>query len=478
MTDQTNSIGVPTDSDELEDPGSNGNAPDPLIGESPKSGALSAIGSQNDKQSRVQQGRDAMDSLRQQYAGASGQASDAFAMQKKTLQDATQRLLAMQYGPTPQEAAYRLASVPGEASTGRYDPGAHNAEHANLIQQQREADIQKQNLLTQYGMQIPSTMLGAANQRISQLTQQMRIQQSDNNNAATQADKPTKLLDKYYQPDPNDPSKMIYHPEMAAADTALAVDRAGQMAKAKLAAQASMTGMVTPEAIQIAHDTGKAPTGFSKNAVVNSQLWQGVHALALQNGESPAAFYAQTQLTNSQGAVLKDFQDGATSKQIDGINTSVKHLQVLAPLVDALGNGDNTMLNNAKNWVQQHWTGGTAPTDFNGVKSFVAGEISKAVLPGGGGEQERQDLAAQASAAANPQSLKSIMQKWKELLAGKTSGTSLRWQNATQGKFGSFEDRFLLPETKAALGLGQPTAPVVRPGQTSTAGWGAKIVTP
>lgn len=471
MTEQTNSIGVPLDQDEMEDPGSNLDSPDPLLGEAARSGALSTIGSKTDQQDRVKQGRTAMSDLRGQYASAAGQANEAYGAQRKTLQDATARLLAMQMGPSQQEQDYRTAAAwgTGEPGTGRINAGGINAAQANNLQAVREAELQKQQLLTQYGMQIPQTQLGAANQRMNQITQQMRIQQSDNNNAENKATSPVKLQDKYYQPDPNDPTKMIYHPEMAAADTQLIAERAAATAKAKLAAQASVTGLVTPEAIEIAFETGKAPAGYSKNPITLSQLWQGVHKMAVDKGVDPAAFYAQTQLTNSQGAVLKDFQDGATSKQIDGINTAVKHLEVLSPLVDALGNGDVTLLNKAKNYVSQNWTGGTAPTDFNGVKAFVSGEIAKATIPGGGGEREREDLAAQAGSAANPASLKSIMQKWKELLAGKTTSTSLRWQNATQGKFGTFEDRFLLPETKKALGIQQQQqVPVQRPGQQAS----------
>src|SRR6267154_552908 len=102
MTDQVNSFGEPLDHDEYEDPGSNPNAPDPLLGEEPRSGALSAaVGSQNDKSSRVESGREAMKNLREQYSGAAGAANEAYSQQRKALQDATQRLLAMNYGPSP-----------------------------------------------------------------------------------------------------------------------------------------------------------------------------------------------------------------------------------------------------------------------------------------------------------------------------------------------------------------------------------------
>src|ERR1700688_2671676 len=123
MTENVNSIGVSLDQDELGDPSENVNAPDQLIGEEPRSGALSAIGSKNDQQSRVSSAREAMQNLRSQYGAAAGQATDAYAQQKKALDAATQRLMSMQTGPSPQEAAYRVAAAVGTGDqAGRFNP--------------------------------------------------------------------------------------------------------------------------------------------------------------------------------------------------------------------------------------------------------------------------------------------------------------------------------------------------------------------
>jgi hypothetical protein len=468
MTDQVNSIGVPLDQDEMEDPSTNENAPDPLLDEAPRSGALAAIGSKVDQQGRVAQSRASMDALREQYSGAAGQANDAYAAQKKALQDATQRLMAMSMGPGPQEAAYRIAAAAGtgEPGTGRYNPAGVSTAHADILAQQREAEMAKQQLLTQYGMQIPQAQLGAANQRLNQITQQMRIQQSDLNNASNKADTAPKLLDKYYTPDPNDPSKLIDHPEMRAADVAQAAQVAQNAAKAKLAAQSyAATGMITPEIIDLGYNDLKSlPSAIVRNPTAMSQVLQGIHERAVANGDSARDFWATQQLNKESAKVLDDYSKGKTHAGLDGLNTAVQHINVLKPLVGQLANGNVSIFNTIGNTWDQKVMGKPAPTDFNGVRDFVVGEISKAVLPGGGGEREREALAASASSANSGPALNSIIEKWQELLAGKTQFTKFNWDNATKGRYGAFEDRFLLPATRTALGIAAP-APVVRPGQ-------------
>lgn len=454
MTDQTNSIGVPLDQDELADPSENLDAPDPLLNEAARSGALSTIGSKNDQQSRAAAGRESMTTLRQQYGAAAGQANEAYAAQRQTLQDATKRLLAMQMGPSAQEQAYRTAAAwgTGEPGTGRINAGGINAAQANNLQQVREAEQAKQQLLTQYGMQIPQSQLGAANQRMNQITQQMRIQQSENNNAANAVDKTAKPLNKYFMPDPTNPNgPPVFSQELYNTDMQAHQQIASDAAKAKLAAQASQTGMVTPEAIEIAYKTGKAPTGFSRSSFINSQLWQGVHQRALQDGNDPGAFFANTQMTQAGQGVLKDFTDGKESQAIEGINTATKHTETLMPLIDALDNGNVTLINKAKQYVQTNWTGGTAPTDLDTVKNFLSGEVSKAVLPQGGGEREREEISAALQKANNPQAIKSALQKWQLLLAGKTVAMKNKWDVGTRGQYGDF-NRFLLPETQKYLG--------------------------
>jgi hypothetical protein len=454
MTDQVDTQGVPVDNDSnLADPGDNTNAPDGLIGEKPQTtGALGAvIGSTNDKQSRVASARESMDELKQQYAMASKSAESGFEKQKELLDAATQRLVGMQAGPTDRETALRMFASMGQGNTGGMAARALGVK-ADAMQAQREAEMQKQGLISQYGLQGTQAQIGAASAMQNRLIQQMRLNQSELNNSTTQADK-NSLVNKYYTPDPNNPGKFIYHPEMAQADEQLAVQKAKDIATAKLAAQASAQGMITPEAVEYTQRTGKAPSGFSRNPVINSQLWQAVHQKNLAEGNQASDWYAQTQMNQAQVGVLKDFTSGGTSKELGSFNTAVGHINTLKPLIDQLNNGNVAVFNNIGNWWNQNILGKPAPTDFKGVRSFVAGEISKAVLPGGGGEQERLELANQASSANSGPALHSILERWQELLASKANAMRNKWDIGTQGQHGSF-DQFLLPATKTALGIG------------------------
>src|ERR1700675_773085 len=122
---QVDSTGVVMD-DEAEDPSQNVNAPDQLLGEQPRSGALS-VGSKTDQQSRATKSRSAMEGLQQQYGTVQQGLAGAYGAQTKALNDARDKLLAMKFGPSEQEQAYRRAAAftqtpgfnPGDVSTAQ-----------------------------------------------------------------------------------------------------------------------------------------------------------------------------------------------------------------------------------------------------------------------------------------------------------------------------------------------------------------------
>ncbi len=464
MADNSDNNGVMDD--ETADPSDNVDAPDPAIGETAKSGALSgpAIGSTADKQARVKQGRSAMDNLQQQYGNVQQGLVGAYGQQAKALQDARDSLLNMQLGPSDQEAAYRRAA--SFTQSRGYNPGDTANANASILQERRAADLQKQQLLAQYGMQGAQAQIGQYGAMGNSLIQRMRLQTSSDNNAENKAAAAPPVRDKYFTQDPNDPTKWVDNPEARAADNAQKAQQASDSARAKVAAQASFAGAVTPEAVEYTQRYGKAPPGYSRNPVINSQLWQGVHAKNVAEGNTSADWFAQTQMTQAQTGVLKDFTSGKTSGELSSLNTAVAHLNTLKPIVGELANGNVGILNNLKNTWNQQVMGDPAPTDFNGVRDFVTGEISKAVLPGGGGEAERMALSKSASSANSPQALNSIMDKWQKLLAGKTESTRNKWDIGTQGQHGDF-NQFLLPATKTALGIPTGAAPV-RPQQATS----------
>lgn len=355
MTDNVDSTGVPLDSDEMEDPGSNENAPDPLIGEQAQSGALSKVGSKNDQESRAAAARAGMDSLRAQYANTAGQASDAYAAQRKTLEDATQRLLGMSAGPSPQEAAYRVAAAVGTGdSRGSFNPAGISAAHAQILQEQREAEMAKNQLISNYGMQIPQTQLAAANQRMNQITQQMRIQQSDINNSSNAANKAPVARDKYWTQDPNDPTKFIDNPAMRQADIAQKATEAANAAKIKQAAAQSNMGVIAPEVVEYVQKNMQMPPGFSRNPQLVKQAFDLAHQKNVDEGVSTNDAFLQAQSNKAtvpalaaltkQQALVTSFEQTAQKNADLALSLSSKYQRSGSPWANEWINAANKKL--------------------------------------------------------------------------------------------------------------------------------------
>lgn len=226
-------------------------------------------------------------------------------------------------------------------------------------------------------------------------------------------------------------------------------------------------GSVTDQAKEFAYQkfktTGEMPQSGRGGAAMQAMYANYFSQRAAQDGDSGASIAARGQAFKAQQGVLKDYTSGTTSKTLNGINTAVAHMDSLDPLIDNLDNTRSPLFNKVANAFKQQ-TGQTAPTNFAALKDFVAGEVAKAVLPGGGGEGERQALSAPLAAANSPAQLKEAVKTIKTALAGKTEALRNQWDIGTNGTQGDF-DKFLLPQTKKALGTagGQPQPPASHP---------------
>jgi hypothetical protein len=197
--------------------------------------------------------------------------------------------------------------------------------------------------------------------------------------------------------------------------------------------------------------TGEVPSSGRGGAIQQAVLMNYIAQRAQADGNPGAATAARAQTHIAQQGVLNDYTSGQTSKTLGSINTAVTHMAALDPLIDQLDNTSSPAWNTAANFFS-HQTGSSAPTNFAGIKEFVGGEVAKAVLPGGGGEAERQALLAPLNAANSTAQLKQAVQQIETALAGKTEALRNQWDIGTNGTQGAF-DKFLLPETKKALGL-------------------------
>lgn len=226
-------------------------------------------------------------------------------------------------------------------------------------------------------------------------------------------------------------------------------------------ASGAVAGAITDQAKELAYQTfkttGAMPAIGRGGAAVQAGYANYFAKRAAEEGDTGASIAAKGQAFKAQQGVLKDYTSGATAKTLNGINTAVSHMDSLDPLIDNLNNTSSPLFNKAANFFKQQ-TGQTAPTSFGALKAFVSGEVAKAVLPGGGGEGERQALSAPLAAANSPAQLKDAVQTIKTALAGKTEALRNQWDIGTNGTQGDF-DKFLLPATKKAIGGSATTAP-------------------
>lgn len=110
-----------------------------------------------------------------------------------------------------------------------------------------------------------------------------------------------------------------------------------------------------------------------------------------------------------------DFASGSLGSALRSVSTANMHLEQLSGMVDALDNGDYTLINKARN-AYQAATGKTAPTDFDGIKQVVGQEVVKAVVANGGSAGEREEAATSFSNARSKEQLKSLMGKYRMVM--------------------------------------------------------------
>jgi hypothetical protein len=85
-------------------------------------------------------------------------------------------------------------------------------------------------------------------------------------------------------------------------------------------------------------------------------------------------------------------------------------------LVDALNNGNMQIVNKIGNAYSSQ-TGNPAPTNFDAAKDVVSKEVVKAIVAGGGGVAERQELSHLMDNAKSPAQLKGVIQQYRNLMA-------------------------------------------------------------
>jgi len=110
-----------------------------------------------------------------------------------------------------------------------------------------------------------------------------------------------------------------------------------------------------------------------------------------------------------------DFTSGTLGNSMRSFAVAGQHLDQLGTLVDALNNQDNQTVNKVGNAIST-WNGATPVTDFNAAKDVVAKEVMKAIIAGGGGQAEREELAKALSSANSSAQLKGVIKQYRNLM--------------------------------------------------------------
>lgn len=143
------------------------------------------------------------------------------------------------------------------------------------------------------------------------------------------------------------------------------------------------------------------------------------------------------------------FGKGRQGDQVRFFNNAIQHITTLQDYATALQNGDVRGINYLKNKFQTQ-IGVAAPNTFDGLKDVVGQEIVKSIVPGGGGEAERQAVAAKLSQSSSPAQLVSMLDGYKELGGAQLRDLKVQYDNGTFHKRNDFDDK-LIPESKAEL---------------------------
>lgn len=246
---------------------------------------------------------------------------------------------------------------------------------------------------------------------------------------------------------------------------AVGVARGLQPHDAGLLAAQQITPDAKEQAYQLAKSTGALTEPLAgRDPYAQAQLASYFATRGKEDGNTGLAMAAQQQLYKAQQAVLNDFTGvgGAAGSKLVAINTAVKHIGALGPLIDALGSGNVGRINQARQ-AYQTATGIPAPTNYQALANMATGEINTVVSGAGGGDkEERERLGAPFDPRGGPDVLKGAVKTAVTALAGKTDALETAWNAAKMSQPHGPFSQFLGDETKQALGQKSGAAPITK----------------
>ena len=162
-------------------------------------------------------------------------------------------------------------------------------------------------------------------------------------------------------------------------------------------------------------DEGRIPTPNS--FALKTPYWQSVM--------NDVTAY-DPQFSTQRAEIRKAFTTGPDGKNIGALNTAAVHLDELSEAAKALDNGSFVPGNQVYNSIRTMF-GSALPTNFEGIKSAVSGEMANA-LKGNATDQEISNIAKTINGAGSPAQLAGIVDTQLPLLRQKLGTYQQRYQ--------------------------------------------------
>jgi tetratricopeptide (TPR) repeat protein len=162
---------------------------------------------------------------------------------------------------------------------------------------------------------------------------------------------------------------------------------------------------------------------------------------------------------SAKKAAATAFTSGQQGNSMRSFAVAGQHLDQLGQLADALNNGNSQLVNKIANAYSQQ-TGSPAVTNFDAAKDVVSKEVVKAIVAGGGGVAEREELSKLMANAKSPAQLKGVITQYRNLMAAQHD--ALLQQRRAAGLPDSTMPNYVQPEAAATGGLPDDIAALVK----------------
>lgn len=211
------------------------------------------------------------------------------------------------------------------------------------------------------------------------------------------------------------------------------------------------------------------PGGVATDATSQQKLGALIHAGVIdpqhisRYNASPAALNAAYDvLQNNPGftgtdhaaiqASERDWMSNSTQSsggKVTRGNAAMNHIEALRDLSKALQNGDLRLWNYAKNELGQE-LGDPSPQNLQLAAHFVGSEVTSFLSAAGGTKEDRNKVESAFGIANSPQAATGAADTGEHFLAGQFDAFRTKY-GSRPDKPQNFADRFLTPESKAAL---------------------------